>query len=515
MAALPYQTRDAMMTSWRQRICATLGIIPYQHQAEWLAATDGLTLIPETIEAPHGTEVRLPDNSVIRYTLVPRPDGRARVVADLGAYKIGKSFGAALFAASFSCIRDARINLVGLEYDICAPEFDYICEFLLSERGMNLPYSSLQNRPRDGKMWLDLENGCRYEARSWERKDALKGKEIDAYVYCESYMLPGIECYTNFSQNLLRRKGYAIFATTPDRPWVKELHDRAHSGQPQYADWHCTCSVPASVNPSTFDAGAMDRDRDLMTTEKFKIHYLGQLGDFVGRVYAYQRGQRIFTSATHPDLFIEGHTNPNQMRIPSNWEIVCGADTGTFTSALIVAFSPDGEAFVIDEFPNYKYVSGDPELYPDLSIPTWAADLEFRIAKVGGRANLWADKNSQWKRELRNYGITLLASPLPFETRTEISREYFVHNKIYLAPWLSVLPFELENATWPEETSAAGKFARVKDRDHTLDCLEHILSQRPRGNVAPRAKTFMTWAESFVGKPFRSRQSVNPHLGAH
>src|SRR3990167_11379644 len=99
---------------------------------------------------------------------------------------------------------------------------------------MGLKADSLQNRPRDGKMWMDLANGCRFEARSWERKDTLKGKEIDLYLYCEAYQLPGLECFTDFSQNLRARDGYAVFATTPDRPWVKELHDRSHSGEEEF-----------------------------------------------------------------------------------------------------------------------------------------------------------------------------------------------------------------------------------------------------------------------------------------
>ncbi len=385
---------------------------------------------------------------------------------------------------------------MGLEYDICAPEFEYLCEFLLSDRGMGIKPDSLQNRPRDGRMWLDLPNGARFEAKSWDRKDTLKGKEIDCYLYClpldapvwmgdysfrpirdvkvgdevigatpgrgyrgrkerdrlcratvtqihrkrdlvvrvtlesgrilyctpdhrwlsganhgangnyivpkvgaslvsvvddpgpaidpvlnawlagmydgegsrtmiaqdreynaslhhelqrrleragfattstpdgvrwlggmqgalkfvnqvpsirfrekyaddailiaryrhadkivsideageqevacittttgnfvaygamshncEAYMLPGLECYTDYSQNLRARNGYAVFATTPDRPWLKDIYDAATSGDPKFAAWHVTSGVSAEVNPFTFDQGAKDRHR--------------------------------------------------------------------------------------------------------------------------------------------------------------------------------------------------------------------------------------------------------------
>jgi hypothetical protein len=80
---------------------------------------------------------------------------------------------------------------------------------------------------------------------------------------------------------------------------------------------------------------------------------------------------------------------------------------------------------------------------------------------------------------------------------------------------LSILPFELENACWPEEASAAGKFARVKDRDHTLDCLEHILSKRPHGSIARAPQAPRTWLEANYGKHIRASRSGIPSMGGN
>lgn len=493
-------TRDSLVTLFRERVCETMGVAPFLHQRQVWAATDGLVLTGAMDE--QGATVRLEDNTVVRVATEPRPQGRARFVSDLGAFKIGKSYGAALWASGFAAVPGALVSLVGIEYDLCSPEFSYLCEFLLSERGMNLAYTSMTNRPRDGKMWLDMPNGARYEARSWERKDGLKGKENDCYIYCEAYQLPGMECFTDFSQNLRVRRGYAYFATTPDRPWVKQLHEMGHGADPE---WSCVCNVPADANPYAFDPVAKKRDAELMTREKFEIHYNGRMGTFVGRVFNYHKGERIFSPMTHPDLF-EG----TQIRIPANWEIVGGADTGTFYSALIVAFDPNGDAFVLEEFPNYRYVSAQPERDESLSIPTWARHLETRMLAYGGSPNFWADNNSQFKGELRNYGITLLPAKVPVETRTEIAREYFEHKRIWLAPGLTVLPFELENAAWPDEATLAGKFARIKDRDHTLDDLEHILARRPLGRNIAR-NTGQTWAESMGYRKLNTTGNI--HLG--
>lgn len=519
-------TRDLIISSFRERVCETVGVAPFLHQRQVWAASDGYELTGDLTEDPsQGFSVTLEKDGPIVYAAykprvvkVGNPEliphwgevytGRARFLADFGAFKIGKSFGAALWASGFAAVPGARVNLVGLEYDICEPEFSYLCEFLLSERGMGLKHDSLSNNSRTGKMYLDLPNGASFVCRSWERKDTLKGKEIDAYIYCEAYQLPGMEAITSFTQNLRARRGYIYVGTTPDRPWIEEIHNTAHGWDPE---WHCTCSVGAEVNPFTYDPIAKARDASLMTREKFEIHYNGRMGKFVGQVFPFQKGDRVFNDRTHPFLF-SGGSSREHLVVPRNWELVSGADTGTFYSALTVAFSPEGEAFVVDEFPNYRYIAGVPERDESLSIPRWAGTLTERIGRLGGRPYLWADANSQFKGELRNYNVNLLPAKAPVETRTEIAREYFEHNRIWFAPWITVLPFELENAAWPEEASLSGKFARVKDRDHTLDCLEHVLARRWRGKTPAPAKSTGSWATSVYGAA--KRKPGNVHLGA-
>lgn len=515
---VPLDLRDLAIGEYRELVMRRHGITPFVHQREWMEASRGRVLIHGHVvspDDPSGVQVRVGDE-IVTWGTMPRPGGNARFLADLGSYKIGKSFGAALWATGFAAIQDARVSLVGLEYDICEPEFSYICDFLLSENGMNLQYDSYQNRPRDGKMWVDLKNGMRYEAKSWERKDTLKGKEIDAYIFCEAYMLPGMECFTTNSQNLRARRGFALFPTTPDRPWLEILHRLGHPESIEAdSEWHCTCGVAADVNPFTFDPAAKTRDAKLMTKEKFAIHYLGALGDYVGRVFNFSSADRSrrFTVESHPYLFRPG-APPNPTRadlaLPKDFSILGGADTGTFYTGLGVAFSPDGDAFVFDEFPNYDYTqAGEAERNEGVTIPEWAR----KLTASSGISSFWADANSQFKQELSQYGVHLIKSTRPLEARTEITREYFEHRKIYLAPWLRILPFEIENAQWPKESTAGGKFSRMKDRDHTLDCLEHVLSRRPRGKVHVETPKFSSAIETILGRPKRKLHGGNVHLG--
>jgi hypothetical protein len=507
--------RDSLLTGFRQAVCQKMSFVPFVHQAEWWAAADGQIITDRLAWDGDGVQVQLGDGSTEYRQTIPRPAGRAHVVADLGSFKIGKSRSSAIWASGFAAVPHARVKLVGLEYDTCAPEFEYLVEAICSERGMNIAPSSLQNRPRDGRMWLDLPNGARFEARSWERKDGLKGKEDDCYVFCEAYQLPGLEAYTDFKQNLTARNGYAVFPTTPDRPWVKVFHEHGH-GDPDFPEWQCICGVPRNVNPYTFSQTAKDQDRKVMTREKFAIHYEGQLGEFVGSVFNYQRGQRVFTPRSHPELWradLPAGVTPTiaDLRVPPHWEVLGSADTGTFTSALLAAFSPTGEAFILHEAPNYRYVAGRHEFDDESSIPRWATSLRLLMTHFGVRG-LWADRNSQFKQELQHYDVILLGATAGLEQRTEVTREYFQQKKVFLAPWLSVLPYELEQAQWPAEATLAGKFSRLKQQDHTLDCLEHLLARRPHATVIEKPDTRL-WIEQYLNQKMTRHRGGNPHLG--
>jgi len=129
----------------------------------------------------------------------------------------------------------------------------------------------------------------------------------------------------------------------------------------------------------------------------------------------------------------------------------------------------------------------------------------------------WVDANSQFTVECDHHGLHLMANHRGREVRTEAARQYFQHEQIWLAPWLQILPYELEHAQWPDTTSSAGKYERIKASDHTLDCLEHILSRHPRGRVpdAPPSLPALFNIQP-MGEPLRrkTRQPHDSHLGA-
>ncbi len=211
----------------------------------------------------------------------------------------------------------------------------------------------------------------------------------------------------------------------------------------------------------------------------------------------------------------------NDLRRPlrPGWKLLAAGDTGTYMSMVFILFPPDAhDAFVVEEFPNYRYIGGEIELLGD-SIPEWSRGVmgAFRqycpgVTKLKG----WCDENSQFKTELKNYSIILRGNPRKLELRVEIAREYFQHKRIFLAPWLSVLPYEIEHAVWPDDTNSAGRFEREKENDHTLDCLEHILSRRPRhAALVARTKKSFVQQQLDQSKGWRTMLAPkgDPHMG--
>jgi hypothetical protein len=203
------------------------------------------------------------------------------------------------------------------------------------------------------------------------------------------------------------------------------------------------------------------------------------------------------------------------LRLPPGWDLIVGADTGTFMSAVFVGVSPEPfTAYALAEIPNYTYVAGEYELL-GLTIPEWAAQVTslYRRLVPGRKPHGWCDPNSQFKTELAHYGLILQGNHRGEELRTEITREYFTQDRIRLAPWLEVLPYEIENASWPPETSASGKFKRLKEKDHTLDCLEHALSRRPRTRRLLKSERPSLVQQHLARHAIRTGRRADTHLG--
>lgn len=356
-----------MVRLFRAEVYRRTKFVEFPHQATCRLASEGWTLTPEVVDPPKEEPKAYDPNKVnpqdyaIRdkpvRVLVPAlptdsgafPVGEggnyakyewrlavprngtgeiAHKTTDLAAFKAGKSRDTGMWLSGFACLPGATIDMIGQEYSTSEHEFEYLRQALFGgEKPMVPKHLVRHNRMsvRNGDMYIELTNGCSFGVRSWKNKDALRGGQITCYVFNEIYQLPGLHVYTGHAQNLRAEVGYTRFTSTPDEPWVKVLHNMGHGKHP---DWHCSCESNAYCNPATFSLSDFMSDAPdwatiethapdiydlcrrsglepgaLMSSEKFLISWLGKIGGFVGRVYAFNRTALTFTPDTHPKLW--------------------------------------------------------------------------------------------------------------------------------------------------------------------------------------------------------------------
>jgi len=383
-----------------------------------------------------------------------------------------------------------------------------------------------------GQLRMVLSNAATYECRTWESADSLKGEEIDWYSWSEYYQFPGMQCVMELNQNLERRKGQNWLPTTPDRPHIEELVARSESEDPRYKGFACIHGIKRKENPYAFNFDKMVTELADRTKEKWLIHWEGCVGEYVGSVYDYLRGQRVFTAYSHPQLFVKPddetalldtdgnvRTISENLRVPINWIRVLGFDGGTHRGFIPMVFDEDGNVFFLAEFGNYRYVSGIIDKYDDRDFPSVAGEARDFCDRLKGNWHAVTDPNSQWKTDCAMVGINVnigsyVGEKTP-EVRTDRCIEYFQHDRAYFAPWLSMLPFEFERARYPDKPTSAGRLSRISENDHFLDCAEHGCAAMARKKAKANPKDIqLSWLEKIkLGHKLRPKPSHPANRG--
>ena len=208
-------------------------------------------------------------------------------------------------------------------------------------------------------------------------------------------------------------------------------------------------------------------------------------------------------------------TTPEDLVIPEDWDVLAGADTGTYMSGVIAAIPPIDEPpiYFLEEFPNYHYVGGQIELL-GITVREWIQTFGARLKHLSQSETTfaWVDRNTTFISEIGE-GLAFERNFVHQELRTEILREYFQQGRVFMAPWLQILPYELEHASWPDPgTVRAGRYIRKLTKDHTLSSAEHLASRRPisshqKGQSKPR------FLDQYLQQHGQRQQRTDPHLG--
>ena len=204
---------------------------------------------------------------------------------------------------------------------------------------------------------------------------------------------------------------------------------------------------------------------------------------------------------------------PDSLRVPKNWEIVAGADTGTFMGGAICAIDPNYELYVLEEFPNYHY-TGDGTIETNgLTVGEWVRWIALRLRHWTKRRKnfAWVDANTTFKSEIA-HGFRFKMNRKDLELRTEITREYVRHGRVHLMPWLKVIPYEMEEAHFPDHETPGGKYRRIKTKDHCLDGVEHVCSRRPHPDMETSQNKLKTGINRLIDQ---NRRVEITHEDAH
>lgn len=206
----------------------------------------------------------------------------------------------------------------------------------------------------------------------------------------------------------------------------------------------------------------------------------------------------------------------DDLEFPIGTWFTMGAKLGRFSSACIGALIPGHDTvFIVDEVPNYHYV-GDGEIELLGMSPTqWAEQVvaawsfyapSRRALAIIGEDDLF---DKALKRTKLSFAKNLRRKP---EVRTEVTREFFETRRVFIAPWLTVLPHELYKAKWPPEASGKGN-ERLEGQDYTLTGLEHILSRRPRPKRVKQERR-TTFVQKLIDAQVKMPRRLDGHMGS-
>lgn len=214
--------------------------------------------------------------------------------------------------------------------------------------------------------------------------------------------------------------------------------------------------------------------------------------------------------------------SPSSIRIPKSWEIIAGADTGTYMGGCIAAIDPNLELYVLGIYPNYKYTGDGTIELIGMTVGEWIKGFATDLKRWTGerKVSAWVDANTTFKTEIA-HGLRFRMNKRHLELRTEITREYLRNGRIHLMPWVveqGILTYEMEEASWPEaESVGSGRMVRLKKKDHCLDGLEHICSRRPKNDADETGTAKPSIKDQIIAKSrkYQGKQDpIDDHMGS-
>lgn len=213
----------------------------------------------------------------------------ARYIMVVAGTRGGKSFTTAHEALVTFFLPDARIWLVGQQYNVADKEFDWIEERLLSWRiedksaveffGINI------HKPKFGSRRITSPWGSYIETKSCKEPEKLLGVELDLIVLCEPHHIAWKIWQQMLRGRLASRKGRVIGAATGCgySTLMRKFLQRGKSEEEKWSEWYAL-SYSSDKNPY-FPKEEFEAAREELDEKIFLEQFGGQIVDIRGNVF--------------------------------------------------------------------------------------------------------------------------------------------------------------------------------------------------------------------------------------
>jgi PBSX family phage terminase large subunit len=344
---------------------------------------------------------------------------------------------------------DARIAYIAPTYqqarDIAWAELKRICQPIM------------EGQPNDTRLEIKIKNKFGGTSlimlRGWESVETIRGQAFDFLVLDE------VSSYRNFWinwQEVLRptltdRIGHALFISTPKG--FNHFYDlyNLQSKDRDYESFHFTTYDNPHVPKEE-----IDKAREELTEDRFAQEYLADFRKTEGLVYKeFDRDLHVYTDEDVKDDPI--------IKV----KLFGGVDFGFTNPCAILTIEKDNDAryFVTGEW--YKKGQTDAQIADYVAVLQWN-ECYPDPESAGGIKEL----------ENRNINVReVIKNKDSIRNGTNVVRELFKSNRLYIHESCTNLIWELETYSYPEKKSEHNEEENpIKENDHACDALRYALS---------------------------------------
>lgn len=367
----------------------------------------------------------------------------ARFMIVVAGTRGGKSYMTAHEALATFFLPDARIWLVGKQYDVADKEFDWIEERLLTwrigDKSAAEFFGIKIHKPKFGSRSIRAPWGSYIETKSCKDPDTLLGVELDLIILCEPHHIAWKIWTQMLRGRLASRKGRALGAATGCgfSALMRKFVERGLDESEDWKDWF-TLSFRSKDNPY-FPEDEYEAARKELDSKIFEEQYAGKIVDVRGNVFYFEA---------------ENEFNIEDLKRPEDWSnfVAYIYKANNPSCAVVVAKHPKSKALYVVEELFFKTGVAISEHFYQID--------EVIKGRYGNKKRIWTLGEDKLSRKIiSDVGLfdmsdedelSMGRSQL-LKARVLAINDYFEKDKLFISRNCPYLKESLLKARWPED----------------------------------------------------------------